>query len=68
MAKKITAFCAGRKNGNTETYMKIALMEAKKMGVDVELIRLNECNVLPCKACANMPLYMEGTKGLYFKR
>ena len=67
MAKKITAFCAGRKNGNTETYIKIALAEAKKMGVDVELIRLNECNILPCKACPNMPCTWKGPKGCILK-
>lgn len=53
MAKKrIVAYSAGRKNGNTETYLKAALMAAEKMGVEVELIRLNECDLKPCKACA----------------
>lgn len=51
MGKKIVVFSAGRRNGNTETYIKIALEEAKKMGCEVELIRLNECDLRPCKAC-----------------
>ena len=32
MSKKIVAFSAGKVNGNTETYIKIALEEAQKMG------------------------------------
>lgn len=49
--KKIVAYSAGRRNGNSETYIKAALMAAEEMGVEVELIRLNECNLQPCKAC-----------------
>lgn len=49
--KKIVAFSAGRKNGNSETYTKAALMAAESMGVDVELIRLNDCDLKPCRAC-----------------
>lgn len=52
MGKKIVAFSGGRINGNSETYLKAALMAAEKMGVEVELIRLNECDLKPCKACA----------------
>lgn len=51
MGNKITAYCAGRINGNTEVYMKEALWAARDMGCEVELIRLNECDLQPCKAC-----------------
>lgn len=67
MGKKIVAFSAGRKNGNTEIYMKTALIEAQKMGVEVELIRLNECNLKPCKACPGMPCMGKGAKGCILK-
>ena len=60
MKKKIVAFCAGRRNGNTETYIKIALEEARKMDCDVELIRLNECDLHPCKACPGVPCRQKG--------
>lgn len=49
--KKITAFVAGRKFGNTETLVKEALSAAREMGVDVEMIRLNDCFIQPCKSC-----------------
>lgn len=67
MKKKIIAFSAGRRNGNTEIYIKTALLEAQKMGVEVELIRLNECNLLPCKACSNMPCMIKGPSGCILK-
>jgi multimeric flavodoxin WrbA len=67
MGRKIVAFSAGRKHGNTEVYIKIALTEAKKMGLDVELIRLNECNLQPCKACPAMPCMAKGPSGCILK-
>lgn len=51
MSKKITAFVAGRKFGNTETLVKEALMAAQEMGVEIEMIRLNDCDIRPCKSC-----------------
>lgn len=60
MGKKIVAFCAGRKYGNTEIFMKEALMAAEDAGCEVELIRLNECDLKPCKAC---PVQMCAFKG-----
>jgi len=64
---KIVAFSAGKRNGNTETYIKIALEEAKKMGCEVELIRLHECNLQPCKACPAMPCIAKGPAGCIIK-
>ena len=67
MAKKIVAFSAGRRHGNTEMYIKTALLEAQKMGIEVELIRLNECDLRPCKACPTMPCIRGGAAGCIIK-
>lgn len=67
MKKKIVAFSAGRRNGNTEMYLKTALIEAEKMGVEVELIRLNECDLRPCKNCPTMPCCVKGAAGCILK-
>lgn len=67
MARKIVAFSAGKTNGNTETYIKIALEEARKMSCEVELIRLNSCDLRPCKACLNMPCMAKGPAGCILK-
>lgn len=48
---KLVAFCAGRKNCNTEVYVKAALMEAERMGVEVELCRLNDFELHNCTNC-----------------
>ena len=64
---KIVAFSAGRRHGNTEMYIKTALLEAKRMGVEVEMIRLNECDLRPCKACTAMPCFIKGPKGCIIK-
>ena len=34
---KVVAFSAGRPNGNTEIYIKTALMEIEKMGIEVKM-------------------------------
>ncbi len=67
MSKKIVAFSAGKVNGNTETYIKIALEEAQKMGCEVELVRLNSCDLRPCKACSHMPCMEKGPQGCILK-
>ena len=51
MGKKIIAFGGGRRNSNSEVYLKEALMAAEEMGCEVELIRLNDCDLHPCKSC-----------------
>lgn len=65
--KKIVAFSAGRRHGNTEMYLKLALRECEKMGCEVELIRLHECDLRPCKICPTMPCYMKGMAGCIHK-
>ena len=49
---KLVAFCAGRKNCNTEVYVKEALMAAQEMGVEVELCRLNDFELHNCTNCS----------------
>ena len=65
--KKIVAFSAGKVNGNTETYIKVALEAAQACGCDVELIRLNSCDLHPCKSCAVLPCMMKGPAGCIIK-
>ena len=43
--KKVVAFTAGRRGGNCEIYVKIALKELTKMGIECEMIRLHECDL-----------------------
>ena len=64
---KVVAFSAGRRNGNCEILIKTALMEIEKMGIDVELIRLHECDLRPCKGCTMGPCYMKGPAGCIIK-
>lgn len=52
--KKLVAFSAGSKNGNTETFIKQSLMAAEEMGVKVELIRLRDMEIEPCMLCAGI--------------
>lgn len=49
---KLAAFCAARKNCNTEVFVKEALMAAEELGVEVELYRLNDFELHNCSACA----------------
>jgi multimeric flavodoxin WrbA len=55
MKKKLLAWSAGRKNGNTEILVKEALMGAEEIGVDVELIRVNDLDIKHCIACHPCP-------------
>lgn len=48
---KLIAFGAGRKNGNTEVYIKEALMAAENLGIEVEYIRLRDFEIHTCNAC-----------------
>ena len=65
--KKVVAFTAGRRNGTTETLTKIALEAIEGMGIDVELIRLNECDLHPCTACAAGPCHSKGPAACIWK-
>ena len=66
---KLTAFTAGRPKGNTEIFVKEALMAAEAKGVEVELIRLTDCNLLNCRSCVPgfCPAVQDATKCPYGK-
>jgi multimeric flavodoxin WrbA len=40
-----------RKYGNTEILVKQALMGAESKGAEVEILKLTDCNILPCRGC-----------------
>ncbi|MEM1552009.1 MAG: flavodoxin family protein [Candidatus Bathyarchaeia archaeon] len=40
-----------RKSGNTEVLVKEALMEAQKLGAQVDVLRLTDLKIEPCKGC-----------------
>ncbi len=49
---KAIAICGSpRKNGNTETMLKIVLERLEKTGIETELIRLSGKNIRTCIAC-----------------
>ena len=66
---KLTAFTAGRPKGNTEIFVKEALMAAEAKGVEVELIRLTDCNLHNCRSCVPgfCPAARDATKCPYGK-
>jgi multimeric flavodoxin WrbA len=49
--KKIIGLSFGRKNGNSEAFLKAALMAAQEDGVESEIIRATELKILPCTSC-----------------
>ncbi len=49
---KLTAFTCGRPGGNCEIYCKEALMAAEAKGVEIELIRLTDCDLHNCRDCS----------------
>ena len=59
--KKVVAFTAGRRGGNCEIYVKIALQELTKMGIECEMIRLHDCDLRPCIDCPNGPCYSKSS-------
>lgn len=48
---KILGISAGTKNGNNDAMCKEALMEAKKLGAEVEFIRLLDLDLKHCTGC-----------------
>ena len=65
--KKVVAFTAGRRGGTVEKLTKIALVAIAKMGIEVEMIRLNECDLHPCTACGNGPCFSKGPAACIWK-
>lgn len=66
---KLVAFTAGRPRGNCEIFTKEALRGAQDKGVDVELIRLTDCDMHGCRACVPgfCPASIDPTKCPYGK-
>ena len=50
---KLAAFSAGRTNGNTEVFLKEALMAAEAKGIEVQLYRLRDYDLHACTSCYN---------------
>lgn len=48
---KLVAFGCGRKNGNTEVFIKEALMAAEEKGLEVEYVRLADFDIHNCSSC-----------------
>ncbi len=48
---KILGICAGRRMGNSEILLKLALKGAEEAGFKVEFIRLQDYQVIPCTGC-----------------
>lgn len=65
--KRLVAFSCGRRNGNTEIFVKEALAAAEKKGVEVRLIRLADWNLHNCSACSQglCPSGFDITKCIY---
>lgn len=66
---KIIGIGAGRPRGNTEIFVKEALMAAEQKGCEVEYIRLSECNLHNCSNCSInfCPSFQDPTKCPYGK-
>ncbi len=56
--KKIVGLSTGRKNGNSETLLKEALMRAEELGVETEIIRAMDLTVKPCTGCETCTMLM----------
>ena len=48
---KVLGLTCGRRNSNTEIFVKEALMGAQELGAEVEIIRLQDLNIKPCTGC-----------------
>jgi len=67
---KVLGLSFGRRLGNTEVFVKEALMGAESVGAEVEFIRVLDLDIKPCTgcmACFNPLLTGEGTPGCPIK-
>jgi multimeric flavodoxin WrbA len=55
--KKINGLLCGRKNGNSDIFLKKACIGAEEFGVESEIIRAAELKIKPCRGCvcSNIP-------------
>jgi multimeric flavodoxin WrbA/uncharacterized Zn finger protein (UPF0148 family) len=65
---KLLGLSCGRKMGNSEILLKEALMGAEELGVDVEVLRLLDLDIRPCKLCSMAcPWVLEGPEACVIK-
>jgi multimeric flavodoxin WrbA len=61
-----------RKLGNTEVLVKEALMEAQKLGADVDALHLTDLKIEPCKGCmlafSNKKIAKSKMIGIFLKK
>jgi multimeric flavodoxin WrbA len=50
---KVFGLSCGRKMGNSEVLVKAALMGAEEAGAEVEIMRLMDLDIKPCRGCEN---------------
>ena len=50
---KVFGLSCGRKMGNSEILIKAALMGAEEAGAEVEIMRLMDLHIKPCRGCEN---------------
>jgi len=64
---KLLGFTCGRRMGNTEILVKEALMGAERPGIEVELLRMLDLNIRPCKFCRNCLARQDGPEACVIK-
>jgi multimeric flavodoxin WrbA len=64
---KLLGFSCGRKVGNTEILIKEALMGAEELGVEVEILRMLDLDIRPCKFCKNCLARQDGPEACVIK-
>lgn len=64
---KLLGLACGKKMGNCEILLKEALMEAEGLGVEVEIVRLLDLDIKPCKHCIKCPRRQQGVDACVIK-
>lgn len=61
--KKVLGISFGRKMGNTDVFIKAALMECEKAGNEVEFIRADDLDIKACTGCISCVVGMTTGRG-----
>lgn len=64
---KLLGLSCGRKMGNTEILVKEALMGAEEKDIEVELLRMLDLDIRPCKLCKNCLMWQGGPEACVIK-
>jgi multimeric flavodoxin WrbA/uncharacterized Zn finger protein (UPF0148 family) len=64
---RLLGFSCGRKMGNSEILVKEALMGAEELGVDIEILRLQDLEIKPCRLCKTCLWEQEGPEACVIK-